>query len=89
MKQEFANALSGIPVSTKTDNKVVNGYVIHDMMNFLYAINTRITLNKWRTIEHETDLFFVISENLNPLIPTKFILYKTKELAIQHIEEIS
>lgn len=89
MKQEFAHALSGKPEAvTKYTNKVLQGYLIREMLNSLYTISTTIQLNKWRTVSVETELFYVIDEILNPLVITKYILYKNKEIAEEHLKEI-
>lgn len=89
IKQEFAHALSGKPEAvSKNTPKVVYGYIIRDMMGFLYTTNTTLQLNKWREIMHESDLFWVISERLNPLVPTQYLLYKNKEIAEEHMREL-
>lgn len=87
--QEFAHALSGKPEAvSKTVNKVLQGYIIRDMLNHIYTTNTTIHLNKWRNIKEETDLFWVIEEKLNPIIPTSFVLYKNKITAEEHLLEL-
>jgi hypothetical protein len=89
---EFAHALSGKPESRKKTggNYPLIGYIIRDMgiLNFLYVTNTTIHINKWRVIEHESDLFWVINEKLNPLVETRYIMYKNKEIAEEHLKEI-
>ena len=89
MNQEFAHALSGKPEAvSKTVNKALQGYRIREMLNSLYTISSVIHLNKWRVVEKETDDYWVISENFNIVIPTRFIFYKTREVAEQHLKEI-
>jgi hypothetical protein len=90
-RREFAHALSGKPEAvSKTVHKVLCGYIIRDMasLTMVYVTNTTIHLNKWREIEHESELFWVISEKLNPLVATRYILYKNKEIAEEHLKEI-
>jgi hypothetical protein len=88
MANVFAHALSGVPVSVQKSPVVIKGYIIRDMLNFLYVTNTTLYLNKWREIEHESDLFWVISEKTNPFLATKIIVYKTKEIAEEHRKEL-
>jgi hypothetical protein len=89
MNQEFAHALSGKPEAvTKYTNKALQGYRIREMLNSLYTISTIVHLNKWRTVEKETEDFWVISEKFNIILPTRFIFYKTREVAEEHLKEI-
>jgi hypothetical protein len=91
MNHEFAHALSGKPEAvSKTVHKILSGYIIRDMatLSMLYSINTTLHLHKWRTIAAETDLYWVIEERFSPLISTKYIFYKTKEIAEEHLKEI-
>jgi len=88
-RREFAHALSGKPEAvSKTVHKVILGYIIRDMLDHLYVTNTTVHLNKWREIEHESELFWVINEKTNPLVATRYILYKNKEIAEEHLKEI-
>lgn len=87
--KEFAHALSGKPEAvSKTVHKVLLGYIIRDMLSHLYVTNTTVHLNKWREIVHESELFWVINEKLNPLVHTQYLLYKNKEIAEEHLKEI-
>jgi hypothetical protein len=88
-REEFAHALSGkIESVQKGAPKVLLGYIIRDMMGFLYTTNTTMHLNKWRKLKAETELFWVIEEHLNPYNRSEIILYKTKEIAEEHLVEL-
>jgi hypothetical protein len=85
----LSNCLSGKPESVhKTPYIIVHGYVIRDMLNFLYVTGTTVHLNKWRYLIHENDLYWVIEEKLNPIVDTRFILYKTRQIAEEHLLEM-
>jgi hypothetical protein len=88
MKQEFAHALSGKPEGTKVTNKKLLGYRIRTMGNFIYVTGSYAEFNKWIKLKVETDLFWVIEEHLSPLQVTSYILYKNKDIAEEHLEEI-
>jgi hypothetical protein len=96
-KHEFAHALSGKPEAVKNKSgKIIQGYIIRDMSitwnnitsDFLYVTGTTFHLSKWRSIEAETELFWVLVEKINPLVETKYVVYKNKEIAEEHLQEI-
>jgi hypothetical protein len=88
-KQVFANALSGKPVTvTSFRNITLHGYRIRDMGNFLYVTSTYVDINHYRKVEADTELFWVIIEKLSPLMETKYVIYKTKEIAEEHLKEL-
>lgn len=88
-KYEFDNAFSGMPkpVTPKT-NITLHGYIIREMLGFPYVTSTFADINKWRKIECETELFWVISEHLCPLMETRYVLYKAKDIADEHLKEL-
>lgn len=86
---EFAHALSGKPEAVKGyTQKVLNGYIIRDTMGFLFSTSSYVVLNKWRKIEQETELFWIIVETQNPYFEVRFIFYKHSDAAEAAVEEL-
>jgi len=91
-KKIFSNALSGKPESMTVSSGKIYGYLIRNLDLYplhLYTVNVGLELNIVRKISEEYDDYWVIKETLNPLFVTKYLLYKRREAALEHIEELN